>query len=220
MLTNMSARVLILATGAVCCSAVSFSSVIAGARPAVTGHNPFTVVGEKMPDPLPSQAEALRLHQRLLARDSVATSELAEAYLQPLIDWLAQAGPRAPKDSRVTAAEDAVVALIKKPESYDPTRGELFPYLRDEADARTEQLLRRAFEQAGMPPELVRTASLEWRHVGFRPGVDLATRNQHPQPIQMPRYHVRVRWPAPVRGLLFVGAARYRGLGIFAIEER
>jgi CRISPR-associated protein Csb2 len=90
--------------------------------------------------------------------------------------------------------------------------------VREGADARTGRLLRRAFEQAGMPPELVRAASLEWRHVGFRPGVDLATRYERPQPIQMPRYHVRVRWPAPVRGPLFVGAVRYRGLGIFAYE--
>ncbi len=83
---------------------------------------------------------------------------------------------------------------------------------------KAERLLRKAFEQAGMPCELVRNACLEWRRVGFRAGVDLATRYQRPDPCRLPRYHVRVRWPVPIRGPLAIGAARYRGLGIFAIE--
>jgi CRISPR-associated protein Csb2 len=89
----------------------------------------------------------------------------------------------------------------------------------DDGDAdKAERLLRKAFEQAGMPSELVRDASLEWRWVGFRAGVDLATRYHRPEPSRSPRYHVRVRWPVPIRGPLAVGAARYRGLGIFAAE--
>jgi hypothetical protein len=90
---------------------------------------PLAETGEKMPGSLPTQAEAVRLHQRLLAGDRAATSELAEAYLQPLIDQLAQADPRAPEDFRQTAAEDAVLALLRNPASYDPTRRELFSYL-------------------------------------------------------------------------------------------
>jgi CRISPR-associated protein Csb2 len=90
--------------------------------------------------------------------------------------------------------------------------------VREQAAARTEQLLRLAFEQAGMPPELVRAAALEWRLAGFRAGVDWATRYHRPEPCRLPRYHVRVRWPVPVRGPLAAGAARYRGLGIFAAE--
>jgi CRISPR-associated protein Csb2 len=87
----------------------------------------------------------------------------------------------------------------------------------DDGDARkTESLLRRAFVQSGVARELVDDAALEWRPVGFRPGVDLATRYERPQPIRLPRYHVRVRWPVRLRGPLFVGAAHYRGLGIFA----
>jgi CRISPR-associated protein Csb2 len=90
--------------------------------------------------------------------------------------------------------------------------------VREQAAARTESLLRRAFEQAGISPELVRAASLEWRQVGFRAGVDLASRYLRPEPCRLPRYHVRVRWPVPIWGPLAVGAARYRGLGIFAAE--
>jgi len=89
----------------------------------------------------------------------------------------------------------------------------------DDGDAaKAERLLRKAFEQVGLPPELVRAACLEWRQVGFRAGVDLATRYHRPEHSLFPRFHVQVRWPVPIRGPLFVGAARYRGLGIFAAE--
>ena len=84
---------------------------------------------------------------------------------------------------------------------------------------KAEQLLRKAFEQAGVPAELVRAAVLEWGQVGFRAGLDLAKRYYRPGPSDLPRFHVRVRWPVPVRGPLFVGAARYRGLGTFTAED-
>jgi CRISPR-associated protein Csb2 len=90
--------------------------------------------------------------------------------------------------------------------------------VREQAEARTESLLRRAFEQAGIPPELVRNATLEWRRVGFWAGVDWATQYRQPQPRWLPPYHVRVHWPVPIGGPLAVGTARYRGLGIFAAE--
>jgi CRISPR-associated protein Csb2 len=92
----------------------------------------------------------------------------------------------------------------------------------DDGDAaKAGRLLRKAFEQAGVPPELAwhRETVVKWRQVGFRAGVDLATRYRRPGPGEAPRFHVRVRWPVPVRGPLFVGAARYRGLGLFAAER-
>lgn len=89
----------------------------------------------------------------------------------------------------------------------------------DEGNAvKGERLLRRAFVQAGMAPELVAAADLRWRRVGYRPGVDLATRYERPHQTRFPRYHVWVRWPKPIHGPLFVGAVRYRGLGVFAAE--
>lgn len=89
----------------------------------------------------------------------------------------------------------------------------------EQAEQRTETLLRRAFAQAGWPRELVNSAELEWRWVGFRPGVEPTGRYQVPERLaRFPRYHVRVRWPVPIRGPLAVGAGRYRGLGIFAAE--
>jgi CRISPR-associated protein Csb2 len=83
---------------------------------------------------------------------------------------------------------------------------------------KTQQLLRQAFVQSGVALELVEAAAVEWSPVGFRPGVELATRYEQLGPTRLLRYHVRVRWPVPIRGPLVDGAARYRGLGIFASE--
>lgn len=81
---------------------------------------------------------------------------------------------------------------------------------------KAERLLRAAFAQAGLPEP----AEVDWRQVGFRAGADLADRYAVPDQLgKYPRYHVRVRFPEPVRGPLAVGAGRYRGIGVFAAEK-
>ncbi|VTR93602.1 CRISPR-associated protein Csb2 OS=Geobacter sulfurreducens (strain ATCC 51573 / DSM 12127 / PCA) GN=csb2 PE=4 SV=1: Cas_GSU0054 [Gemmata massiliana] len=89
---------------------------------------------------------------------------------------------------------------------------------------RTCDLLLRAFAHAGIGPELLSAekldrgeAELEWRDVGFHTGVDLARRYSVNTP-RYPRYHVRVRFSHPVSGPLAIGAGRYRGMGVFAVE--
>jgi len=85
--------------------------------------------------------------------------------------------------------------------------------LLDQLDARVMGLLRKSFEQASFP-----AGAIEYRAVGFRAGVDLASKYILP-PLHFPRFHVRVTFPQPVRGPVAVGAGRYRGLGLFAAEE-
>ncbi len=82
------------------------------------------------PERLPSQEEALKLHRRLLSGDPVATSQLAEAYLDALTAWLAANNPRLDPDDCATAAGDAIMNLAKQPSSYDPKRRTLWGYLR------------------------------------------------------------------------------------------
>ncbi len=91
----------------------------------------------------------------------------------------------------------------------------------DDRDARkAESILRKAFVQAGLAPELVAAIEeLDWRAVGFRAGVDLAHRYAKPDHMNGRMYHVRVRFPHPVPGPLAVGAGRYRGFGLFAAED-
>lgn len=87
-------------------------------------------------------------------------------------------------------------------------------------NGRIEGLLRKALRHAGLATEVVAAAALEWRQGGFRAGVDLAHRYTRPENLEaFSAYHVRVRFSHPVRGPLAVGAGRYRGLGVFAIEE-
>ena len=84
-------------------------------------------------------------------------------------------------------------------------------------DARADRLVRRSLSEAGCAPELAATAEVEYRAAGFRPGVELAGR--YGSSLKYPRFHVRVRFAAGVRGPLSAGAGRYRGLGVFARER-
>lgn len=93
-------------------------------------------------------------------------------------------------------------------------------------DARIDGLLRKAIVQAGFSTTLANCAELCWRQVGFRPGLDLATRYTPPDHLRgKPRFHVRIHWkdtignPVNVRGPVIIGGGRYYGLGLFATEE-
>ena len=90
----------------------------------------------------------------------------------------------------------------------------------DRLDARLDVLLRKAFRQAGYANELVEQAELDWREVGFRSGVELASRYMPPKNLNTsPRVHVQVRFPAPVSGPIAVGSGRFRGFGLFAASK-
>ena len=87
-------------------------------------------------------------------------------------------------------------------------------------DGRMNDLLRKAFQQAGVPLELLNGTEIQWRQSGFRSGVDLAKRYLPPENLQaLPRYHVRVKFPSVVKGPLAVGSGRFRGFGLFARED-
>lgn len=89
----------------------------------------------------------------------------------------------------------------------------------DRSDAKGEKLLRKAFLQAGLTAEVVdEIEELDWRPVGFRPGLEHASRYALPDKVHGPRYHVRVRFRSPIVGPLAVGSGRHRGLGVFAAE--
>lgn len=84
-------------------------------------------------------------------------------------------------------------------------------------EARTDELLRKSFEQAGYSREFVAQIELNWRNVGFHRGTELASRYLPPENLQQsPRVHVQVRFPSAVRGPISVGSGRFRGFGVFA----
>ena len=96
------------------------------------------------PKSLPTREQELALHRRILAKDPTAPSDLAVAYLTPLIRWLSTRHRKTPEDFRDQAAEDAILALCKNPASYDSNRRmTLFGYLKMAAHRDLLNLLRK-----------------------------------------------------------------------------
>jgi CRISPR-associated protein Csb2 len=97
----------------------------------------------------------------------------------------------------------------------------------DNNQAKAERLLRKCLVQGGISPELAASAQLEWRRVGFRAGVELATRYVVPACLDhRARYHVQIRWvdadgrAVSLQGPFAFGAGRYGGLGLMASHRR
>jgi RNA polymerase sigma-70 factor (ECF subfamily) len=82
------------------------------------------------PARFPSREEGLRVHQRLLAGDPTAPSDLAGMYLDALIGWLLTHNRSIDPDFCFQAAADSILSLISDPGSYDPGRQTLEVYLR------------------------------------------------------------------------------------------
>lgn len=106
---------------------------------------------------------------------------------------------------------------------WDTVSPVVLPGHDDGNEGKAEKLLRNAIRQAGFSDTLAGHAQLEWRKVGFRPGVDVARRYVPPHYLEKyPRYHVRIEWrdsdgtPIQVRGPIVLGGGRFCGFGLFA----
>ncbi|HEX8072045.1 MAG TPA: sigma factor [Pyrinomonadaceae bacterium] len=86
-----------------------------------------------------------RLHQRLLTgSDLTVTGEIAEAFMSALARSLAKEFPRLRDPHLIdTAVADALVNLFERPKRFDPSRAELFTYLRVRARSYLLNSLRR-----------------------------------------------------------------------------
>lgn len=89
-----------------------------------------------------SRSEELDLSARLIVGDPTAPSDLAVTYLDRLTEWLISHNPGVDPHDCATAAEDAILALIKNPRSYKPERQTLEVYLRISALGDLRNLLR------------------------------------------------------------------------------
>lgn len=78
----------------------------------------------------PAQDAAMALLRQLVAGDPLAPGDIATAYLEPLARWLERTNPQVESSECETAAEDAILWLLKHPESYVPTGMSLEAYLR------------------------------------------------------------------------------------------
>jgi hypothetical protein len=101
-----------------------------------------------MPAPakyLISEDEERSLCRRLVERDVTATTDLARLFLDHLIAWLVEKNRSSvPEELCAEAAEDALLALMKAPASFNPARGKrLAAYLRMSAQGDLRNILAR-----------------------------------------------------------------------------
>ncbi len=90
------------------------------------------------------------LHESLLAGDVTAPAEIAEAYLPPLIEYMRTRFPSVDPALVETAADDAILSYLQRPQQYDPEKMSLDRYLRMSAryDLRNQIETRRRWEMA------------------------------------------------------------------------
>jgi RNA polymerase sigma-70 factor (ECF subfamily) len=89
----------------------------------------------------PPAPQDVQLHERLRARDPTAGDDLATAYLDALAAWLGEVDAGVASDTRLEAAENALLALIRNPDSYRPEGQTLEVYLRMSARGDLRNLL-------------------------------------------------------------------------------
>jgi len=96
-----------------------------------------------------SEEEERQLHAQLLKGDPTASADLAIKLLNPLIGWLVRHNSSDVHEHFcVEAAEDALIALIKRPSSFDRARGKrLFSYLCMAAQRDLQNIFRREGRQ-------------------------------------------------------------------------
>ena len=118
------------------------------------------------------------LCRRLRERDPVAPTDLAVAFLEPLIAWLAAKNRAIPGDIVAEAAEDAILALIRSPDSYDPAKSDLRGYLGMSAQGDLRNVLRREKKHhAGrISFGAVEHSDLEGKYLGMDDDPSLPTR--------------------------------------------
>lgn len=95
-----------------------------------------------------------------------------------------------------------------------------------ECGEKIDGLLRMAIKQAGFSEMLARHALLDWRKVGYWPGVPRSDQFFVPKHLQrFPTLHVRITWrdsdgnSISVPGPIVIGGGRFFGLGLFAAEQ-
>lgn len=88
------------------------------------------------------------LHRRLLQGDPLASSDLAVAYLEPLVRYLRSAFRTVSPEIVETVADDLILSLAEKPAQYDPTKLSLTGYLWMAAHRDVSNALRSAKRRA------------------------------------------------------------------------
>ena len=114
-----------------------------------------------------SQEDELALHRRLVDRDVTAFVDLANTFLDPLIKRLvANNSASISEDLCIEAAEDALIALVKNPASFNPDGGKrLGAYLCMSAQGDFRNLLRKEGRHRKKNLEIVQLSSEDGKYL-------------------------------------------------------
>jgi len=85
----------------------------------------------------------------------------------------------------------------------------------DHNPTKTQKLLRKALYNAGITGNV----EFDWQPFGFLAGVDPARAFIRPEKLNGTMVHVRLRFTEPMQGPFAIGAGRYRGFGLMAIDN-
>ena len=98
--------------------------------------------------------DASGIHQRLIDEDPTAPADLVQVYLGALTNWLIARNPRSHPDDCATAAEDALLALIKAPNSFKAGRQTLDAFLRMSATGDLRNVLQKERRRRGIETDI------------------------------------------------------------------
>jgi RNA polymerase sigma factor (sigma-70 family) len=147
----------------------------------------------------PTPTRVLDIHTRLCRGDPVASADLAESFLDPLATWLQRRNPGIDPHLCDQAAEDAILALIENPRSFNADRGALDAYLRMSARGDLRNLLakegRHRSRRAGI--EAVELSAADRNYL--QEITDPASIIEHAEDQETPKFH---RIPENVRASL------------------
>ncbi len=85
----------------------------------------------------------------------------------------------------------------------------------DRNPAKTERLIRKALHNSGVATD----AQFEWQTFGYRSGVEPSNAFQRPAKLNGTMVHIRLKFANPTTGPLALGAGRFRGFGLMAIDD-
>jgi len=119
------------------------------------------------PEFLISQEDELALHRRLVHGDVTAFADLARIFLDSLIKWLVDSNSASiSKDLCIEAAEDALIALVKNPASFNRDAGKrLGEYLCMSAQGDFRNLLRKEGRHRKKSLEVVELSSEDGKYL-------------------------------------------------------
>ncbi len=104
----------------------------------------------------------IEIHQRLLQNDPLASSDLAQICLEPMLEFLSRKYPQTDQELIYEAATQAYFNYVERPNSYDPSKKGLLAFLKMAAEGDLQNLRATQKRRAKRVISLEDVALHEW----------------------------------------------------------